>query len=136
MDGRFTAAKTNLMVSSASPIAGLRIAHLIECDGPGGAERVVAHLATCLQAAGAHNVVFLPAHGEGWLAQELTGSSVAIEYFDIDRPVSPSCARGLVEAVRRHRIDVAHSHEFSMAIYGAWAAWRAGVPHVVTMHGG
>ena len=116
-------------------IAGLRIAHLIESDGPGGAERVVAGLAAALQAAGAHNVVFLPANGEGWLARELAGSGVAIEYFTIDRPLSPSCARGLVRAFHRHRIDVAHSHEFSMALYGGWAAWRTGVPHVITMHG-
>lgn len=116
-------------------VAGLRIAHLIESDGPGGAERVVVHLATALQHAGARNVVLLPANGEGWLAGELTGSGVAIEYFHIDRPLSPECARALAGSLRRHRIDVAHSHEFSMAIYGAWASWRARVPHVVTMHG-
>lgn len=114
----------------------MRIAHLIESDGPGGAERVVAQLATALQAAGAANVVFLRAHGEGWLAEQLRGSGVTIERFHIDRPISPSCARSLVAAFRRHRIDVAHSHEFSMAVYGGWAAWRAGIPHVITMHGG
>lgn len=117
-------------------VAGLNIAHLIECDGPGGAERIVAALASALQAAGSHNVVFVPANGEGWIARELEGSGVAIEYFSIDRPLSATCARGLVRAFRQHRIDVAHSHEFSMAVYGAWAAWRSGVPHVITMHGG
>ena len=117
-------------------LAGLRVAHLIECDGPGGAERIIAHLARALQAAGAHNVVFLPRAGEGWLARELTGSGVAIEHFHIDRPLSPACARALTDALRRHRIDVVHSHEFSMAVYGAWACWRAAVPHVITMHGG
>src|SRR5439155_6694886 len=45
-------------------------------------------------------------------------------------------ARGLTDAFRRCRVAVAHSHEFSMAVYGAWAAWRAGIPHVITMHGG
>jgi glycosyltransferase involved in cell wall biosynthesis len=114
----------------------LRIAHLIESDGPGGAERVVAQLATTLQAAGTENVVFLPAHGEGWLAEQLSGSGVAIEHFHVDRPLSPACARSLTQAFRRHRITVAHSHEFSMAVYGAWAAWRSGIPHVITMHGG
>ena len=117
------------------PVAGFRIAHLIESDGPGGAERVVVQLATTLQAAGAHNVVFLPADGEGWLASELEGSGVAIEHFRIERPLSVACARGLVEAFRRHRIALAHSHEFSMAVYGGWASWRVGVPHVITMHG-
>ena len=126
------------MVSSVlmSGLSGMRIAHLIESDGPGGAERVVAQLATGLQAAGAENVVFLPERGEGWLAEQLRGSGVATETFHVDRPLSPRCARSLTRAFRRHRITVAHSHEFSMAVYGAWAAWRAGIPHVITMHGG
>jgi glycosyltransferase involved in cell wall biosynthesis len=116
-------------------IAGLAIAHLIESDGPGGAETVVVQMATALQAAGARNVVFLPANGEGWLARQLDGSGVAIEYFQVDRPVSPACARSLSQAFRRHRIAIAHSHEFSMAVYGGWASWRQGIPHVITMHG-
>src|SRR5437867_3543058 len=116
-------------------VTGLRIAHLIESDGPGGAERVLAHLSTALQAAGAYNVAFLPADGEGWLARRLEGSGVTIEYFREEGPVSPACARSLEVGFRRHRIVVAHSHEFMMAVYGAWAAWRAGVPHVITMHG-
>jgi glycosyltransferase involved in cell wall biosynthesis len=120
----------------ASPrVRGLRVAHLIECDGPGGAETVVAQIATTLQAAGAHNVVFLPADGEGWLARQLDGSGVTIEYFRVDRPVSPVCARSLQDAFRRHEIAIAHSHEFSMAVYGAWASWRCRIPHVITMHG-
>ena len=121
---------------ASNGLRGLRIAHLIECDGPGGAERMVADLARELQEAGAHNLVVLPANGEGWLAQQLAGSGVAIEYFRLDRPVSFKCARWLTGVFRRHRIALAHCHEFSMAVYGAWAAWQAGVPHVVTMHGG
>jgi len=117
-------------------VSGRRIAHLIESDGPGGAERVVAELATALQAAGAQNVAFLPAGGEGWLARELEGSGVTVEYVRLERPFSPAFARSLDAALRRHRITVAHSHEFTMAVYGAWASRRAGVPHVITMHGG
>ena len=113
----------------------MRIAQLIESDGPGGAERVVADLATHLQAAGAQSVVFVPAKGEGWLARQLAGGGVTVETFHIDRPFSPACARSLAAAFRRHRIEIAHSHEFSMAVYGAWASWLAGVPHLVTMHG-
>ena len=115
---------------------GVRVAHLIESSGPGGAERVVAELATSLQSAGTENVVFLPFDGEDWLRKQLEGSGVSVEYFRIERPVSPACARTLIEAFRRQGIDVAHSHEFSMAVYGAWAAWRARIPHVITMHGG
>lgn len=115
--------------------ASLRIAHLIESDGPGGAEQVVVDLANGFQALGARCVVFVPANGEGWLARQLAGSGVTIEHFELNRPVSPACARRLAEAFRRHQIHVAHSHEFSMAVYGAWASWLGGVPHVITMHG-
>lgn len=124
------------MMNRHPRVAGLRLAHLIESSGPGGAERVVAELATSLQAGGADNVVFLPADGEDWLRRQLEGSGVAVEYFRIERPFSVACARSLALGFQKHRIDLAHSHEFSMAFYGAWAARLAGVPHVITMHGG
>lgn len=116
-------------------VRGLRIAHLIESDGPGGAERMLASLASELQAAGGHNVVVVPTNGEGWLARELAGTGVTIEPFHLDRPVSATCARHLQAILHRHRIGVAHSHEFTMAVYGAYASWRAGVGHLITMHG-
>jgi len=117
-------------------LRGVRLAHLIETDGPGGAERMVASLAASLQAMGADNLLIVPANGEGWLAAELRGSGVRVEPFHLGRPVSPAFARWLTETLRRHRVALAHSHEFTMAVYGAWAARRAGVPHLFTMHGG
>ena len=52
-------------MTGSSEAAQRCIAHLIESDGPGGAERVVADLASGFQAAGARNVVFVPADGNG-----------------------------------------------------------------------
>jgi glycosyltransferase involved in cell wall biosynthesis len=117
-------------------VTQLRIAHLIASDGPGGAERVVVELATALQACGARNVVLLPAEGEGWLARELEGSGVAVEHFRHERRISSAFSASLEAAFRRHAISLAHSHEFLTAVYGGWASWRVGVPHVITMHGG
>src|SRR6266550_1510855 len=114
----------------------LRFAHLIESDGPGGAERMLASVATELQAAGSRNVVIAPADGEGWLARELSGTGVRVESFRLDRALSPTFARWLEQTLRKHRVDLAHSHEFTMSVYGAWAARRAGIPHLFTMHGG
>jgi glycosyltransferase involved in cell wall biosynthesis len=96
---------------------------------------VVVHLARALQESGGQSVVFLPPNGEGWIEAELARSGVAIDRFHLERPLSPACAQALADRFARHRVDVAHSHEFSMAVYGAWAARRAGVPHVITMHG-
>ena len=114
---------------------GVRIAHLIECDGPGGAERMLASVARDLQDRGNETLVVAPARGEGWLARELSGTGVCVELFDLDRPFSPRFSRWLAEVFRRHRVALAHSHEFTMAVYGAWAARRAGIPHIITMHG-
>jgi glycosyltransferase involved in cell wall biosynthesis len=97
---------------------------------------MLASLATELQVAGAENLVIAPAGGEGWLARELRGTGVRVEPFRLDRPFSPAFARWLAETLRRHRVDLAHSHEFTMAVYGTWAARRAGVAHLFTMHGG
>ena len=114
----------------------LRVAHLIESDGPGGAERVVASLATALQAQGAANVVIVPERGEGWLPRQLQGTGVTTELAPLDQPFSRRTSQWLVDTLRRHRVTLAHSHEFTMALCGAWAARRAGVPHLFTMHGG
>src|SRR5438067_10401531 len=91
-------------------VRGLRIAHLIESAGPGGAERVVADLARTFESAVARSVVFLPRDGEGWIAERLRGTGVQIEYFTEDRAFSPQCMRQLERGFRRHRISVAHSH--------------------------
>src|SRR5689334_10806592 len=115
---------------------GTCIAHLIETNGPGGAERMLASVATELQAAGLRNVLIAPAEGEGWLQRELSGTGVELESFRLERPLSPASARRLATILHRHRVTLAHSHEFSMAVYGSWAARHAGVAHLFTMHGG
>ncbi|MGH7521337.1 MAG: glycosyltransferase, partial [Gemmatimonadales bacterium] len=113
----------------------MRIAHLIESDGPGGAERMLASVAAELQASGSENVVIAPAGGEGWLARELSGTGVQVELCSLDRPFSPTFARWLADTLRRHRVELAHSHEFTMAVCGAWAAHRTGIAHLFTLHG-
>lgn len=121
---------------ASSGLKGLRIAQLIASDGPGGAERMLADLSGALRAGGAEVVAFLPAKGEGWLTRQLQSSGVAVEGYRLDRALSPSFARWLAGAFGAHRINLAHSHEFSFAVYGAWSARLAGIPNVITMHGG
>jgi glycosyltransferase involved in cell wall biosynthesis len=120
-------------VSKETP--GRRVAYLIESDGPGGAERMLTSLANELQGVGYPGVVFVPARREAWLEQQLADVGIPIEYVPLDRPFSPRFARSLAAAFRRHDVALAHSHEFTMAFYGAWAARLARIPHVITMHG-
>jgi glycosyltransferase involved in cell wall biosynthesis len=58
------------------------------------------------------------------------------ETFSLRRPLDWRCFRGLAQMLRARRVDVVHSHEFTMAVYGAAAARRVGLRHVITMHGG
>src|SRR2546423_9395607 len=114
----------------------LRIAMMLESDGPGGAEMMVFRLSEELRRRG-HTVVPVgPEHGVGWLGNLFRGAGFEPEVFRLQRPVDPKCVTGLVKLFRYHRIDVVHSHEFTMAVYGAASSLVLGLPHVITMHGG
>jgi len=117
-------------------IPGLRIAMMLESDGPGGAEMMVFRLSEELRRRG-HTVVPVgPEHGVGWLGDHFRRVGFRPEVFRLRRPIDPGCVRGLVDLFREHRIDAVHSHEFTMAVYGAAASRLLNLPHVITMHGG
>jgi glycosyltransferase involved in cell wall biosynthesis len=116
--------------------APLRIALMIECDGPGGAELMMLELAKELRARG-HTVlpVGLSA-GTGWLGARFVAAGFEPASFELRRPLDLAAVRALTTILRDFRADVVHSHEFTMAIYGAAASKRANARHVITMHGG
>jgi glycosyltransferase involved in cell wall biosynthesis len=114
----------------------MRIAMLLESDGPGGAENVVLQLSEELRRRG-HTVLHVgPEHGLGWLGNEFRARGIETH------AISPRSRLdwGFVTRIRRffraQRVDVGHSHEFTMAVYGAVSARLEGVRHVITLHGG
>ncbi len=110
---------------------------MLESDGPGGAEHVLLHLAEGLQARG-HTIVPVLrgiSRGKAWLQGQFRQRGIEPELFYIDSPIDWKCARGLMEIFRRRDVDVVHSHEFTMAVYGAVAARLTGRAHLITMHG-
>jgi glycosyltransferase involved in cell wall biosynthesis len=118
------------------PAKGLRIAMMLESDGPGGAEVMMLRLSTELRRRGHFILPVGPAKGIGWLGDHFRRDGFSPEVFRLRRPVDPGCVRGLMQMFREHEIDVVHSHEFTMAVYGAAASRILGIPHVITMHGG
>jgi glycosyltransferase involved in cell wall biosynthesis len=114
----------------------LRIAMMLESDGPGGAEMMVLRLSEELRRRGHVILPVGPAHGVGWLGDHFRRAGFTPEAFHLKRPLDPGCVRGLMALFRKHRIDAVHSHEFTMAVYGAAACRLLNLPHVVTMHGG
>jgi len=118
------------------PERRLRIAMMLESDGPGGAEMMVFRLSEELRDRGHTILPVGPMNGVGWLGDLFRGAGMPPEVFRLRRPVDPACVRGLVELFRQHRIDAVHSHEFTMAVYGAAASRLLDLPHVISMHGG
>lgn len=114
----------------------LRIAMMLESDEPGGAEMMVYRLSDELRRRGHTIVPVGPEHGVGWLGDLFRRGGFEPEVFRINRPVDPGCVKGLVRLCRDYEIDVVHSHEFTMAVYGTAATRILGLPHIITMHGG
>jgi glycosyltransferase involved in cell wall biosynthesis len=113
-----------------------RIALPLESDGPGGAEMMLIQFAEELRRRGHHVIPVGPAAGCGWLGGEFRKRGFAPQVFELHRALDPGTVRGLVRLFREQRVDLVHSHEFTMAVYGAVAAKWVGIPHVITLHGG
>lgn len=121
---------------TADAAAPLRIALMIECDGPGGAELMMLDLATELRARGHAVLPVNLAGGTGWLGDKFRAAGFEPTTFDLRRAIDFPAIRQLTAILRDFRANIVHSHEFTMAIYGAAAARRVSARHVITMHGG
>jgi glycosyltransferase involved in cell wall biosynthesis len=113
----------------------LRIAMMLDSDGQGGAEVMIFRLSEELRRRGHTVIPVLPRNGVGWLGGLFRGAGTTPETFWLKRPIDPSAVGRLKEVFGRQRIDVVHSHEFTMGVYGAAAAKRLRIPHVLTLHG-
>ena len=109
---------------------------MLESDGHGGAEVMVLRLSDELRRRGHFILPVGPARGCGWLAGEFRRAGFTPEVYDLRMPVDPLGVRDLLRVLRRHNIDVIHTHEFTLAVYGAAVSRILGLHHVLTMHGG
>lgn len=97
---------------------------------------MVFRLSEELRRRGHHVVPVGPAKGTGWMGDMFREAGFSPQTFWLKRPVDPTCVGRFMELFRRHGIDVVHSHEFTMGVYGSTAARLLAIPHVLTMHGG
>lgn len=117
------------------PDSPLTIAQMLESGGPGGAETVLLQLSDELRARGHRIVPVRMPDGETWLNGQLRERGLDPLQFSLTRSVDPAAVGRLAELLAGAGVDAVHSHEFTMAVYGAAAAKRLGIPHVITMHG-
>jgi glycosyltransferase involved in cell wall biosynthesis len=115
---------------------GMVIAHVLSSFGRGGQERVAADLARLQRAAGheVHAVSIAPGP-EGPTAAVFRASGALPETIAKRRRVDPSLPLRLAAHMRRHHVDVVHTHNPHALIYGAPAAWFSGAVVVHSKHG-
>ena len=128
--------------SSARAAAGAReldrlaIVHVLSSLGMGGQERVALDLAAG-QAERRHRiwVVSLDARAEGPLADAFHDRGVGVAHLPKRTRIDPSLPARLFSLLRRHRVDVVHTHNPQPLIYAAAPARAAGAAVVHTKHG-
>lgn len=118
---------------SRMPTRPLRILVGLESSGPGGAENMVASLAAGLRARG-HDASIITDQ-PGWMTDRAQAAGVPV-WIETQAPgIDLKWIGRLARRMRTERIDVFHSHEFSMNVFGGAAALLARVPHLATIHG-
>lgn len=115
--------------------APLRIALGNETDGPGGVETLLVQLAVELRNRGHEVVPLLPVERENWLHGAMQAEGFTPVVVDFRGLSAGGIVRRTREVLRGSRIDVLHSHEFTMSVFGAAAARMVRIPHVISMHG-
>ena len=114
---------------------GTVVALMLESDGPGGAEVFLLQSAEELRTRGYEVCPVLPEGKTGWLAEQFRNRGFDPESFRIDRAIDWGCVKRLVATLRHRKVEIVHSHEFDMAVYGAAATRLLRKRHVITMHG-
>jgi glycosyltransferase involved in cell wall biosynthesis len=115
-----------------------RVAHVIAPAPAGGAESVVLALASA--AADRSRVIVLNqvAHRDDpphTLSDQLRSRDVVVDELRCGRRRYRAEVRAVSELIRRHDVEIVHTHGYHATVVGYLAARRAGVPAVATVHG-
>jgi glycosyltransferase involved in cell wall biosynthesis len=110
-----------------------RIVLALESSGPGGAEHVLLQLSRELRRAGRE--VTIATMREGWMTDRARAEKIPIWVVPQRRGLDPLWIPRFARRLRREGIELLHSHEFAMNVYGGAAARLAGIPSVATLHG-
>ena len=111
----------------------IKILHIIETSGPGGAETVLLNIVNNLDKKKYHSIVVLLK--TGWFYQRLTQSRIPTIVLRSAHSYDLRFLLRLWLNIRKHRIDLIHSHLPDVNFYSCLAGLTAGIPVVTTYHG-
>lgn len=112
----------------------ITVLHTIETGGPGGAETVLATLASGLDPQRFRSIVLLPE--TGWLYDQLRAKNVETELVEWKRWYDFRLPRAMISLIRRKQVDVIHSHLPWQNFYSTVVGTLVRRPVVTTYHGG
>ncbi len=111
----------------------LRLVLGLETSGPGGAEAMVVQLAEALRARG--DWVAIATMQPGWMTDRAEAAGIPVWIDPMRNGPDPRWVVRFRKRLLRERIDLLHSHEYEMNVYGGAAARAARLPNVATLHG-
>lgn len=111
----------------------LTVLHLSSSSGPGGAETVVAGVASGLDPARYRSVVCL--FRDGWLRDRCERLGLETHIIPINRMVDLRWLRQFRALLRDRQVALIHAHEFGANTWGTVAGRLARRPVVATVHG-
>lgn len=113
------------------------ILHVIDTDGPGGAETVLTNLVGHVDKAEFQTSAVIPS-AHGWLAAALREHRVDTadpRAVQARRPIDVGYLSRLGAIIRRNRPAIVHAHSFDSAFYASLASLGTDAALVATFHG-
>jgi len=121
------------VVTQARDLGVRTILHLSSSSGPGGAETVVASVASGLHPSRYRSLVCL--FRDGWLRHHCEQLGLETHIIPINGMLDFAWLQQFHRLLRDRRVSLIHAHEFGANTYGTLAGRLARVPVVATVHG-
>jgi glycosyltransferase involved in cell wall biosynthesis len=111
----------------------IKVLHVIDTAGPGGAETVFLQTATRLDPARFQPIAVIG--GPGWLAEQLQESGLPPRIVPAKGSFNARYLSMLLRLARQHRTDVIVAHLYGSSVYASLAGTLLSIPVVSVLHG-
>jgi glycosyltransferase involved in cell wall biosynthesis len=110
----------------------MKVAHIIETPGTGGAEKLLVDIAAGISPEFTSVGVMMC---ESWSGRELEKRGIAVTVMPLRRAFDVTWPIRFARFLRAQKVVAVQSHEFTANVYASMGARLAGVPIVCTTHG-
>jgi glycosyltransferase involved in cell wall biosynthesis len=112
----------------------LRVLHLTDTWGPGGAETIYADLAAGIGPPRFESLAGLP-RASDWLYDTVRARGVRSVILPNSGAFDLAHVTRVVSVIRKHKIDLLQAHTLGSSVYASFAGFLCRIPVVCTLHG-